>query len=480
MPRTRTLVALATAAAVLVPAAPAFAARYPAPSNPGPVVKPRGKPQTLRVCQDRKKIRRRQCVKTIQAAVDAARPNDVIRVAPGTYRESVLVATKNKRGIKLIGDPKRPRRVVLEQKGLRGSFRRFGLDAVRAQNGIQINGADGVTVNGFSTYHYKANGFFAVKVTGYTLTNLVAAYGGAYGIYAFDSKGGTMSNSEAYYNNDSGFYIGQTPPQSGRRLRSIVKHVTAWGNVLGFSGTNMKYVTITDSTWYNNGLGIVPSALTSEKYYPPSDNVITRNRVFWNNFNYFKGAPFKLRASATGEIPYPVGTGILLFGSRDSDVIGNQVYGNYLIGVGGVQQVIMANATTKDFPNAAERARVIDAADLRGNTVKDNRFGNAGANPNGRADLYYDGDGRGNCFSGNTAPGSQITTVPADGSTFAACPFGGTNAFSAAGQGEALTWTVGAPNHNEFWVRKPQQPIRGIKPLEICTVRNGACAGQPR
>ncbi len=480
MPKTRTFVALATAAAVLVPAAPALAASYPAPGNPGPVAKPRGKPQTLRVCRNRTKVRRKQCFKTIQAAVDKARPNDIVRVAPGTYRESVLVATKNKKGIKLIGDPRRPRRVVLEQKGLRGSFRRFGLDAVRAQNGIQINGADGVTVNGFSTYHYKGNGFFAVNVTGYTLTNLVAARGGTYGIYAFNSKGGTMSNSEAYYNNDSGFYIGQTPPQPGRRLRSTIRNVKAWGNVLGFSGTNARYVTITDSSWYNNGLGIVPNTLTSEKYYPPSDNVITRNRVFWNNYNYFKGAPFRLRAGATGDIPYPIGTGILLFGGRTTQVVGNQVYGNYLIGVGGVQQVIMAGATAKDFPNAAERARVIEASYLRGNTVKDNRFGNGGANPNGRADLFYDGDGSGNCFSGNTAPGGQLAVVPLDGSTFAACPFAGANAFSSAGQGEALVWTVGAPNHNEFWVRKPQQPISGIKPLELCTVRNGACAGQPR
>lgn len=479
MTRTRTFVALATAAAVLVPAAPALAG-YPAPTNPGKITKPRGKAKTLRVCKDSRKIRRKQCFKTIQAAVDAARSRDTIRVAPGTYRESVLIATKNKSGIKLIGDPRKPRRVVLEQKGLRGSFKRFGLDNVRGQNAIQINGADGVTVDGFAAYRYKANGFFAVNVTGYTLTHLVAGYGGAYGVYAFNSKGGTMSSSEAFYNNDSGFYIGQTPPQSGRKLRSTVRKVKAWGNVLGFSGTNVKYTTISDSDWYNNGLGIVPNALTSEKYYPPSDNVITGNRVFLNNFNYFKGAPFKLKPSATGDIPYPVGTGILLFGSRDSDVVNNQVYGNDLIGIGGVQQVVMAGSTAKDFPNAAERARVIDASFLRGNSITGNRFGNNGRNPNGRADLYYDGDGAGNCFSGNTAPGGTLATVPANGSTFAACPFSGANAFDQAAQSEALVWTVGAPNHDEFWVRKPQQPISGVKPLEICTVRNGACAGQPR
>ena len=97
-----------------------------------------------------------------------------------------------------------------------------------------------------------------------------------------------MENSEASYNNDSGFYIGQTPKQTTPE-RSIVRNVKSFGNVLGFSGTNMRYVTITKSQWFNNGTGIVPNALDTEKYAPPEDNVITDNDIFWNNFNYYAG-----------------------------------------------------------------------------------------------------------------------------------------------------------------------------------------------
>ena len=50
-------------------------------------------------------------------------------------------------------------------------------------------------------------------------------------------------------------------PRSGRSSRTS----KAWGNVLGFSGTNMRYMTITKSRWFNNGAGIVPNALDSEK-----------------------------------------------------------------------------------------------------------------------------------------------------------------------------------------------------------------------
>ena len=67
----------------------------------------------------------------------------------------------------------------------------------------------------------------------------------------------------------------------------------------------MRYVTITKSKWFNNGLGIVPNALDSEKYAPPEDNVITDNDIFWNNFNYYAGAPFKLRADGDGRRPVP-------------------------------------------------------------------------------------------------------------------------------------------------------------------------------
>ncbi len=85
---------------------------------------------------------------------------------------------------------------------------------------MQINGAVNVTVNGFTAQHYTANGFFAVNTKNYTFTNLKAFLVGVYGIYAFNSVGGTMTDSEAAWNSDSGFYIGQTPPQASRSARS--------------------------------------------------------------------------------------------------------------------------------------------------------------------------------------------------------------------------------------------------------------------
>src|SRR5918997_1072269 len=230
--------------------------------------------------------------------------------------------------------------------------------------------------------------------------------------------GGRITNSEAYYVNDGAFYIGQTPPQD-KPVQTLVRNVDGWGSPIGFSATNMRYVTITKSRFYNNAIGIVPNALESEKFPPAEANVIIDNDVFWNNFNVHAGAPFKPKT--TGVVPLvPVGTGILLLGGRTNRVEGNRIYGNYLIGMAAVEGIFLDKTT--------------EARALIGNQVSGNAFGAGGEDRNGR-DLAYDGNGSANCWGPNT--GVQ-TTLPADGSVFAACPFAGANAFSKQAQDELV------------------------------------------
>src|SRR4030095_7534178 len=180
--------------------------------------------------------------------VNKAKPGDTVKVQAGVYHEQVKIAGASKRYLKLVGNPKKPSQVVID--GTLGKSRR--------QNGVWVTDADQVTINGLTAQHYNGNGFFVLNA--YTLNNLNATLGGVDGIYAFNSVGGVMSDSQASYNNDAGFYIGQTPPQTTPK-RSTVTRVKSFGNVLGFSGTNMRYVTITKSQWFNNGSGIVPNAL---------------------------------------------------------------------------------------------------------------------------------------------------------------------------------------------------------------------------
>src|SRR4051812_34114488 len=410
---------------LVVPTAAARAQTYPEPKEPGPVESaPKGPHKTYTVCKSKCDF------KTIQKAVDKARAGDTVKVKNGTYREAVKINGSKKRYLKLVGNAKDPSKVLLLARG-------------SMQNGIFVNDADEVTVDGFMARGYKSNGFFFTNLNGYTMNHLIARQTGVYGLYAFNTIGGSMLNSEAYYVNDGAFYIGQTPPQA-KPIRTVVRNVSGWGSPIGFSATNMRYVTITKSRFYNNALGIVPNALDSEKYPPAEDNVITDNDIFWNNFNFHQGKPpFAVRSEGTAALA-PVGTGILLLGGRGNRVENNRIFGNYLTGVAAIEGILIEKTP-------AARA-------LSGNVVQNNQFGLGGTDVNGY-DIAYDGNGTNNCFS----MAGVTSMFPTDGSTFAGC--GGMNAFSKPTQ-DAMTGWIGE-NALKFWNKHPHPAKPGFEPLEV-------------
>jgi plastocyanin len=285
---------------------------------------------------------------TIQEAVNAAKPGDLILVSPGVYEEAVQVTTPY---LTIRGTNRNT--VILD-----GGFTRA--------NGIHVIDADGVVVENMTARNYLLNGFYWTGVQGYRASYVTAYNDGDYGVYAFDSVYGRFEHSYASGHPDSGFYVGQCFP-----CHAVIDDVLAERNGIGYSGTNAGGdLKIVNSTWRFNQGGIVPNSLDSEANPPQRAAYIAGNQVYDNNNQH---APAKdVQAAA-------LGTGILLAGGWDNVVERNAVWNHDNYGI-EVSPILDTNFWIP-----------------QGNTVRDNLV-----HGSGRADLALSGPtGKDNCFEGN-------------------------------------------------------------------------------
>ncbi len=259
-PRARTAATLALTVAITFGAASAVAPA--ASADPGAQAKPKKK-VTLTVCKHGCRFR------TINSAVRRVRVDKrtTIMVKPGTYREGVRLFGRKFDGLKIMGTGATPDKVVLEGD-------RDGDGEGDIQNAIEAVNASHVKLLNMRAQNYATNGFFihadpGRTCDGFLMKKLEAAFNRSYGLFARNCIGGRITRSEGWGHGDSAFYIGETPPQRpAKREWTQIDHVVAHTNVLGYSGTNSKYVDIRDSYFFNNGAGVVPNTLDSERFEP--------------------------------------------------------------------------------------------------------------------------------------------------------------------------------------------------------------------
>ena len=240
---------------------------------------------------------------TIQAAVDAAAEGAMVLIQPGVYHEAVVVNSPN---------------IVI-----RGTDRNTTiLDGdLSFDNGFHVF-ADGVAIENMTARRYATNGFFWDGVTGYRGSYLTAYNNGDYGIYTFASVSGQFDHSYASGSPDSSFYIGQCRP-----CKAVITDVTAEYSELGYSGTNGSDVTIVNSVFRKNRIGIVPNSQDVEELPP----VKRRTR---SSATSCTGTTTCEAATADNPLyDALVGSGIAMTGTVDSLVARNRVYDHAWFGI---------------------------------------------------------------------------------------------------------------------------------------------------
>lgn len=324
---------------------------------------------------------------TITAAVERARPGDIVLVGAGTYRESVKIYRP---GITVRGVDRN--RVILDGEH-------------RLANGFFV-GADNVAIENLTVHSFTQNGvvFSGIErasggkgvdpdvvygtgdqvLTGYRVSYVTAYNNGLYGVYAFASRNGVIEHTYVSGHPDSGIYIGQCKP-----CNAVVRNVTAEYNAIGYYGTNASgSVFVVNSVFRHNRLGIAPNSQRAEELAPQEETVVAGNFV---SDNADPGAP----EIAEG---FP-GGGIAIGGGTRNAVIRNRVVNNPVVGI--------AVLSLNDFPPLNNR---IEGNVLTGN-AKDLVYAPTGVS-----------DAGGNCFVGNTFGTSQ----PADIERVMPCTGAGT------------------------------------------------------
>jgi hypothetical protein len=400
--------------------------------------------------------------KTIQAAVDSAKPGDWILVGPGDYKTSKtrvvpgkpahlaagVLITKPRlylRGMNrntVVVDGTKPGSKQCSNKTADQNAGPKGLGAHLGLNGILVYNANDVWVQNMTVCNFLTGSgdsgneiwWDAAKVGpksighGYrgSYLNATTTYynsknpdsAAAYGIFSSRWNGGTWDQTYASNFNDSDYYIGACQ----QVCNQVVNH--AWGefSALGYSGSNSggnmliensQFDQNTDgfSTNSQNGDnpppqdGACPGGKTSKITHTTSCWVFMNNNVHDNNNNHVPA----LGSAAQG----PVGTGMTISGGRNDTVMNNRFANNKAWGIVFVSYPDSGQPCTGGTLNSPLIGTGSCLYDDWGNHLINNKFSNDGGygNPtNGDFDELKLESHPNNCFSGNTDSSGHLSS----------------------------------------------------------------------
>ncbi|MBT3947826.1 MAG: cytochrome-c peroxidase, partial [Candidatus Marinimicrobia bacterium] len=169
----------------------------------------------------------------IQAAVAQARSGDLIRVYPGTYKETVYIDKENISLQGMIQDGKWPT-----------------LDGEKELNDALLYSGNGILIENFKIVNYKGNGVMGQAGNNFVIRNNWILDAGVYGIFPEFGKNGLIEHNILTGIEDAAIYVGMCDNVD-------VRHNEVYGNVAGIEIENSRHVLVENNHSYNNTGGIL-------------------------------------------------------------------------------------------------------------------------------------------------------------------------------------------------------------------------------
>ncbi len=239
---------------------------------------------------------------SIQQAVKAANPGDLIRVFPGTYSENVYI---DKDDISLQG-------VVIN-----GEWPT--LDGKKEINDAFLYSGNGILIENFKIINYKGNGVMGQAGNNFVIRNNWIIDTGVYGIFPQYGKNGLIEHNVLSKIADAAIYVGMCDNVD-------VLHNEVFENVAGIEIENSRHCLVENNYAHDNTGGLLAFVTPGLPIKTTFDVIFRNNFVVNNNLENF-GAPGSTVAGI------PAGTGILIMAADDVIVENNIITGNNNTGI---------------------------------------------------------------------------------------------------------------------------------------------------